>query len=102
MSRESDLEAVSDYFSFLIPAPKSIFKKIRKVLPGHYVVVSVKGIRDVQYWDIKFAETMKGTEEEWCERLLDTYREAVRLRQISDVPLGRFFPAGLIPHRLLP
>src|SRR6516165_1244786 len=36
VSREIDPQAVSDYFSFLyIPAPKSIFKSVRKVLPGH-------------------------------------------------------------------
>lgn len=94
--REIDLEAVSDYFSFLyIPAPKSIFKQIRKVLPGRYVVASVKGIREVQYWDIKFGDTMKRTEEEWCERLLNIYREAVRLRLISDVPLGAFLSGGV-------
>jgi len=47
--REIDLEAVSDYFSFLyIPAPKSIFKHIRKVLPGHYVVVSDARIRETE------------------------------------------------------
>src|SRR5262249_45986614 len=41
VSREIDPQAVSDYFSFLyIPAPKSIFKSVRKVLPGHYLVVS--------------------------------------------------------------
>jgi asparagine synthase (glutamine-hydrolysing) len=43
--REIDPEAVSDYFSFLyIPAPKSIFKNIRKVRPGHYLVASRDGI----------------------------------------------------------
>jgi asparagine synthase (glutamine-hydrolysing) len=58
--RDIDLEAVSDYFSFLyIPAPKSIFKNIRKVLPGHYVVVSDKGFVNVEYWDINFAETRR-------------------------------------------
>src|SRR5215510_2928154 len=87
--REIDPQAVSDYFSLLyIPAPKSIFKHIRKVLPGHYVVASDNGIREVEYWDINFSQTMELTEEEWSARLLDTYREAVRLRLIGDVPLG--------------
>src|SRR5215467_3832776 len=94
--REIDPEAVADYFSFLyIPAPKSIFKHIRKVLPGHYVVVSERGIRERQYWDISFAHVEERTEEYWCERLLETYREAVRLRLISDVPLGAFLSGGI-------
>ena len=96
VSRDIDPQAVSDYFSFLyIPAPKSIFKHIRKVLPGHYVVASDNGIREVEYWDISFAHTMELTEEEWCEKLLDTLREAVRLRLISDVPLGAFLSGGV-------
>ena len=96
ISREIDPQALSDYFSFLyIPAPKSIFKQIRKVLPGHYLVVSDQGIREGEYWDISFAHTEERTEEEWCERLSDTYREAVRLRLISDVPLGAFLSGGI-------
>ena len=94
--REIDPEAVSDYFSLLyIPAPKSIFKHIRKVLPGQYLVVSDDAIRAVQYWDLSFGQTMEFTEEKWCERLLETYREAVRLRLISDVPLGAFLSGGV-------
>src|SRR5262245_24576720 len=43
--REIDPQAVSDYFSFLyVPAPKSIFKHIRKVLPGHYLIAAASGI----------------------------------------------------------
>jgi len=96
VSREIDLEAVSDYFSYLyIPAPKSIFKSIRKVLPGHYVVVSDQGIREREYWDISFRHIEERTEEDWCERLLEIYREAVRLRLISDVPLGAFLSGGV-------
>jgi len=94
--REIDPQAVSDYFSFLyVPAPKSIFKHIRKVLPGHYLVASDNGIREVQYWDLSFANTIELTEEQWCGRLLDTYREAVRLRLISEVPLGAFLSGGV-------
>ena len=62
-----------------IPAPKSIFKRSRKVLPGHYLVALANSIREVQYWDISFGSTLDLTEEEWSERLLETYREAVRL-----------------------
>jgi asparagine synthase (glutamine-hydrolysing) len=94
--REIDPQAVADYFSLLyVPAPKSIFKHIRKVLPGHYVVASDNGIREVEYWDINFSQTMGLTEEQWCQTLLDTYREAVRLRLISDVPLGAFLSGGV-------
>lgn len=94
--REMDPQAVSDYFSFLyVPSPKSIFKHIRKVMPGHYLVVSDKGVQERQYWDISFAHTEERTEEEWCERLIDAYREAVQLRLISDVPLGAFLSGGV-------
>lgn len=94
--REIDLQAFSDYFSFLyIPAPKSIFKQIRKLLPGHYLVVSEGNMREVEYWDISFAKTYDLTEEEWCERLLETYHEAIRIRLISDVPLGAFLSGGV-------
>jgi asparagine synthase (glutamine-hydrolysing) len=94
--REIDLEAIADYFSFLyIPAPKSIFKYIRKVLPGHYIVVSDAGVRETEYWDINFSETLVRTEKEWCETLLETYCEAVQMRLISDVPLGAFLSGGV-------
>jgi len=94
--REIDPEAVSDYFSLLyIPAPKSIFKNIRKVLPGHYLVASRDGIRETEYWDLSFNHSLQLSEQEWCERLFETYREAVRIRLISEVPLGAFLSGGV-------
>ena len=96
VSRDLDWQAMSDYFSLLyVPAPKSIFRAIRKVLPGHYLVVSDRGIRDVEYWDIRLRETEGVAEHDWCERLLDVYREAVRIRLMSDVPLGAFLSGGV-------
>lgn len=96
ISREVDLQAVADYFSFLyVPAPKSIFKAIRKVLPGHYLVVSSNGLQEQSYWDLSFAETDDLSEVKWCENLLEAYQEAVRLRLISDVPLGAFLSGGI-------
>jgi len=94
--RDIDIEAMSDYFSFLyVPAPKSIFKKIRKVLPGHYLLVSADGVREAQYWDLSFADTDELSEEQWCEKLVDALQEAVRLRLMSEVPLGAFLSGGV-------
>lgn len=96
LSLEVDLEALSDYFSFLyIPAPKSIYKKIRKVMPGHYLVIHDRALHERKYWDIDFSNTLTLSEEEWCERILDAYREAIRIRLISEVPLGAFLSGGI-------
>ena len=94
--REIDLEALSDYFSFLyIPVPKSIYKRIRKIRPGHYAFIDHNGIREAQYWDISFAHPVMLPEKEWCARVLEAYEESVRIRLISDVPLGSFLSGGV-------
>lgn len=96
IARDLDLEALSDYFSLLyVPAPKSIFKQVRKLRPGHYLVASRQGIREIEYWDLSFSCTLELSEEEWCGRVLEAYREAVRIRMISDVPLGAFLSGGV-------
>lgn len=96
IQRDINPEAVSDYFSLLyIPAPKSIFRSIRKVKPGHYAVISQQGMREVQYWDLSFAKTTQLPEQEWCEKIIEVYREAVKIRLISDVPLGAFLSGGV-------
>ena len=94
--RDIDLEAVSDYFSLLyVPAPKSIYTKIRKLRPGHYLTVSERGLKEVEYWDLSFRDNEELSEQEWIERLLASYREAVRIRLMSDVPLGAFLSGGV-------
>ena len=96
VSRGIDLTALSDYFSLLyVPSPKSIFEAVRKVLPGHYVVISERGLRDEEYWDIDFSQTVLKSENAWCEQLMEAYYEAVKLRLISEVPLGAFLSGGI-------
>lgn len=96
LSREIDPQALSDYFSFgYIPAPKTIYRSVRKVLPGHYVVASAQGLREVCYWDISFGRVETRSEEEWCELLRHELCEATRIRLMSDVPLGAFLSGGV-------
>jgi len=96
VSREMDLTAISDYFTFqYVPAPKTIYRSVRKLRPGHYMTVDRSGVREVPYWDIHFDQPGEHSESEWCERLLEEFRTAVKLRLVSDVPLGAFLSGGV-------
>src|SRR5947199_3693660 len=96
VSVSMDDEALYDYFSFgYIAAPKSIYREVRKVLPGHYVVVSEQGLRETCYWDLKFHSNGHHTEEQWCEMLRHQLCESTRIQLMSDVPLGAFLSGGV-------
>jgi asparagine synthase (glutamine-hydrolysing) len=89
-------QAISDYFSLgYIPAPKTIYHSVSKVLPGHYIVASKSVLRDVSYWDISFANVEERSEEEWSEIVRHQVCEATRMRLMSDVPLGAFLSGGI-------
>src|SRR5437016_4775097 len=88
--------AVSDYLSLgYIPAPKSIYRNIRKVRPGHYLEVKAGRVSEVQYWDLSFRESKVRTEAEWLELLAEEMKTSVQIRLMSEVPLGGFLSGGL-------
>ena len=100
--REVDLTSLADYFTYqYIPSPKTIFKGIYKLSPGHYLwthLEDASGIcpsRSVQYWDVCFEPDESVSEAQWCERLRAELTEAIRIRMISDVPLGAFLSGGI-------
>lgn len=96
LPRDMDSQALCDYFSFgYVPAPKTIYRAVRKVMPGHYLVASAAGVRETVYWDLSFASVEERSEEEWCEQLRHELCEATRLRLMSDVPLGAFLSGGV-------
>jgi asparagine synthase (glutamine-hydrolysing) len=96
LDRTIDPQALSDYFSFgYVPAPKTIYRSVRKLQPGHYLVVSSREIREVNYWNFDFSRVAEHSEEEWCEILRHELCEATRVRMMSEVPLGAFLSGGV-------
>jgi asparagine synthase (glutamine-hydrolysing) len=94
--REIDPEALQDYLTYLwVPAPKSIFKGIRKLPAGHTAAFDVHGLRLEEYWDLVFPEPSRETEDRLAERFLEELRQSVRIHLISDVPLGAFLSGGI-------
>lgn len=96
LKREINYEAFYDYFKYLyVPDPKTIYKNTHKLEPGHYMICSKDGIRKKEYWDISFREQSNLNENDISEELLNILDESVRLRMISDVPLGAFLSGGI-------
>jgi len=97
--KELDETALSIYFQTgYIPAPYSIFRQVKKLEPGHYLHVQNGKIADKAYYRIPVpGETeISGDSYETARRKVhDLIMDSVRLRMISDVPLGAFLSGGI-------
>jgi asparagine synthase (glutamine-hydrolysing) len=96
ISREIDLEALADYLTYdYVPSPKTIFQQIRKLAPAHILVCERKNISIHRYWTLKYQPNHGMNEAEFTERIHDKLKESVRIRLMSDVPLGAFLSGGI-------
>jgi len=97
--RAVDEAALFHYLSFLTtPGPETLFDGIRKVAPGTWIRVDADGtMTGRRYWDVwDDVPHMSGAgEDEIAERVLSELRTAVRLRKVSDVPVGVFLSGGI-------
>ncbi|MDQ4121003.1 MAG: asparagine synthase (glutamine-hydrolyzing) [Acidobacteriota bacterium] len=96
ISREIDFDALDNYLSYLaVPAPKTAFKQIRKLEPGHWLRWKDGKIETKRYWMPDFSKKIKISEREAIEETTRIVRESTRLRMISEVPLGVFLSGGV-------
>lgn len=77
-----------------VPAPHTIYEGIFKLLPGHTLTVENGEVKTRQYWDVAY-QPVSQSEAECEEALSDLINDAVRIRLISDVPLGAFLSGGI-------
>jgi asparagine synthase (glutamine-hydrolysing) len=92
---EVDPQSVYDFFGFrYIPAPHTFYRGVEKLLPGHYLLADLKGVRTECYWDIPGEEKDPVTVDALVEEIVEHLRESIQLRLISDVPLGVFLSGG--------
>lgn len=95
--RDMDPEALDAYCSFgYVPSPLSIYRNIRKLPPAHIAVCTPQGTTIRSYWDLDMAQEPPAVHEQQAiDELCEVFDEAVRLRMISDVPLGAFLSGGV-------
>ena len=96
ISRELNSKAIDHYLSYgYIPAPLTAFLGIYKLPPAHYLQLNNAGIKLTRYWSLEYHPKSSISDDEACEELRHRLNEAVRRRQISDVPLGAFLSGGI-------
>ena len=97
VKRETSAESLDAYFSLgYVPDPLSIFQDIKKLPPGHFLTFSNGRLLIKQYWDFTYETNGNHRrEEDYLEELRALLDEAVRIRLVSDVPLGAFLSGGV-------
>jgi len=94
--KDIDQEAILHYFYFgYIPDPLTAFRRIRKLPPACVLELSQGRVNVQQYWDVPAYSTHEPLSEEEClAEMEQRLAEAVRIRLISDVPLGALLSGG--------
>jgi asparagine synthase (glutamine-hydrolysing) len=92
--REINTDALNNYFTYrYTPGEETLFKGIYRVSPGHLLIHDT-GLKSHRYWDYKFKPNNNSLKEnaKFVRYLLD---DSVRMRLMSDVPLGAYLSGGL-------
>ena len=109
--RQLDLEALDQIFTFWVTLPpRTAFRNIFQLAPGHSLVFENGTIREQEYWTLQYAEgsLTEQREEQLTEDLLNLLQDATSIRLRSDVPVGAYLSGGLdstvitaLTHRLM-
>ncbi len=97
VKKEPEQADIANYLSFqYVPSPSTGFKGIKKLPPAHYCIVKENGELEIKrYWNLDYREKWQLSEEEWIDKIINKLEESVKLRMMSDVPLGAFLSGGI-------
>jgi asparagine synthase (glutamine-hydrolysing) len=99
VERKVNAASIHHYLTYqYVPSPNTIFEGIKKLPPAHYLLYDRNGnIKVERYWKLKFNSSHQTYPDlqELEDRIRAELEESVKLRLISDVPLGAFLSGGV-------
>ncbi len=99
VTREIDACGMDQVFTFWVNLPpRTVFKNVSQVPPGHSLTVQGNSVRLKQYWFVSHSsanEQVNGNERQLADELLNLLHDATRIRLRSDVPVGAYLSGGL-------
>ena len=96
--KKISIKSLAESFTYgYIPEPNSVFDQVYKLEPGTYLEYDIKSnhYKLVRYWDVSPQNQSNLSENEYLDKLDFLLKDAVKLRLISDVPLGVFLSGGI-------
>jgi asparagine synthase (glutamine-hydrolysing) len=100
--RDVDTDALADLFTFrYVPSPRTLFKGISKLPPGHLMTVDVRGVVIRHFWNWTPRHCEGARENDLVAEYQHLVSEAVRYQLRSDVPVGLFLSSGVDSASLL-
>jgi asparagine synthase (glutamine-hydrolysing) len=97
IAREIDLDSLGYFLSLnYTPAPHTLFKGIKQLEPGQYLLWQDRNLQITEFWDLSYPPAVAEIpSKDVFSRFEATLQEAIRLRLIADVPVGAFLSGGL-------
>ena len=96
IGKDIDFAALNHYLSFMcVPAPLTAYQAIRKLEPGHSLRYRKGEVTTERYWHPDFSQKQDIDEQEAGEQAIKVLRDAVKVRLMSEVPLGAFLSGGI-------
>lgn len=95
---EKDLSLVELYlFLKFIPAPFTFFKNIKKLKPGHFLIIKDNDVKEIKYWDLPEIDekNMAKDKKAVYEKFESLLKDSIKIRMRSDVPFGALLSGGL-------
>jgi asparagine synthase (glutamine-hydrolysing) len=93
---EPDYASIHDYLTFgYVPSPRAGFKGMSKLPPAHYLLLEDGRLTVKRYWHLTYMPKLRISDEDAAAELRRRLDEAVRLRMVSDVPIGAFLSGGV-------
>jgi asparagine synthase (glutamine-hydrolysing) len=95
--RDWSPDAIDAYLALqYVPGPQTVYRAVSKLPPGHLLIAERGRVEVRRYWDLEFSgDGDPAREQEYLARLDELVNESVRLRLVSDVPLGAFLSGGI-------
>ena len=94
--RKPDYTAIHHYLTYqYVPSPWTAFEGIKKLPAAHYLVLKNGNIEVKRYWKLSYLPKHTIKEKDLKAEIIERLKEAVRIRLISDVPLGAFLSGGI-------
>ncbi len=94
---ELNYDALADYAANRSTSgEETLFRGVKRLLPGHTLVWTDGRIEIERYWDVSFAKPSERlTDDQYVDEFSELFRESVKLRLMADVPLGMFLSGGI-------